>query len=107
IGAVDVNARHRAIGQQGGQDMTRVPAEQPDVREALALGALLRQAQVLEGPLDAQEVDLRARRPLCQKEAALADAVLDLDRMRVAEQRTEIERTAQDPGENLQRARFR
>ena len=107
VGAVDVHAADRAIGQERLQDMARVGAKQADVPETPALRPILGHAQVLERPLDPEKIDLGARRGLLQDESPLAGADLQLDRTDVPEQGGKVERTADAPGEDLQGGRFR
>jgi hypothetical protein len=91
-----VDAGHGTVGHEIGQDVARVGAMEADVREAPGRGPIAGDPQVLEGPLDPEEVGVGAGAGLREEEAALADPNLDLQGRPPAEKSLEPER-ALDP----------
>src|SRR5262249_28156735 len=81
--------------------VARVGAVEADIREPEAHGAIAGEAQVLERPLQAEEIDLGPALRFGQQEASLADADLGLDRGGAAEEAREAQRPLDGSGRDL------
>ncbi len=79
VGEIDMETFHGIVGDEGGQEVCCIDADEPDVAYPPSADAVNGVSEVSAGPLDTEEIDIGHSPCLIEKEGGLACANLDMD----------------------------